>query len=87
MATSDPNLPRGTRIEVGIKATLQEILRGPAGVDDGSQNLAGALRSALGVCGARNLREFQRVDLVVAPAISSEGKLFQQAQRVGMGKG
>jgi IMP dehydrogenase len=85
MATPDPNLPRGTRIEVGTKSTLAEILVGPARVDDGSQNLAGALRSSLGVCGARTLREFQTVELVVAPAILSEGKIFQQAQRVGMG--
>ena len=86
MATPDPNLPRGTRIEVGVKATLREILHGPARVDDGSQNFAGALRSCLGVCGAHNLREFQGVEMVVAPAILSEGKGFQQAQRVGMGK-
>lgn len=85
MATADPNLPRGTRIEVGVRATLEEILVGPARVDDGSQNFAGALRSALGVCGARNLREFQRVEMVIAPTITSEGKLFQAAQRVGMG--
>ena len=87
MATPDPNLPRGTRIEVGTKGTLREILFGPARVDDGTQNFVGALRSALGVCGARDIREFQRVEMVVAPAIVSEGKLFQQAQRVGMGKG
>src|SRR5438270_515691 len=86
MATPDPNLPRGTRIEVGVKATLREILAGPARVDDGTQNFAGALRSALGVCGARDLRAFQRVEMVIAPAIVSEGKVFQQAQRVGMGK-
>ena len=86
MATPDPNLPRGTRIQVGVKASLKEILLGPARVDDGTQNFAGALRSALGVCGARDLREFQSVELVVAPAITSEGKLFQQAQHVGMGR-
>jgi hypothetical protein len=86
MATPDPNLPRGTRIEVGTKATLKEILLGPARVDDGTQNFAGALRSALGVCGARTIRDLQQVELVVAPAIVSEGKIFQQAQRVGMGK-
>ena len=85
MATPDPNLPRGTRIQVGTKATLREILLGPAQVDDGSQNLAGALRSALGVCGARDIAEFQHVEMVIAPAIVSEGKLLQQAQHVGMG--
>jgi IMP dehydrogenase len=85
MATPDPNLPRGTRIEVGVKATLREILLGPARVDDGTQNFAGALRSALGVCGARDLREFQHVEIVIAPAIASEGKLQQRSQKVGMG--
>jgi IMP dehydrogenase len=86
MATPDPNLPRGTRIEVGVRATLEQILRGPAGVDDGTQNFAGALRSALGVCGAGNLAEFHSVELVVAPAIVSEGKVHQRAQQVGMGR-
>jgi len=86
MATPDPNLPRGTRIHVGTKSTLHEILLGPARVDDGSQNFAGALRSALGVCGANNIPEFQHVEMVIAPAITSEGKVFQQAQHVGMGK-
>jgi IMP dehydrogenase len=85
MATPDPNLPRGTRIKVGQRGTLREVLLGPARVDDGTQNLVGALRSAMGVCGARSLREFQRTDMVIAPAIQSEGKLFQQAQQVGMG--
>lgn len=86
MATPDPNLPRGTRIEVGVRATLREILVGPARVDDGTQNFAGALRSALGVCGASDIAEFQHVELVIAPSIVSEGKMFQQAQHVGMGK-
>jgi len=86
MATPDPNLPRGTRIEVGVRATLAEILAGPARVDDGTQNFAGALRSSLGVCGAADLREFQRVELVVAPQITSEGKLLQRSQHVGMGR-
>jgi IMP dehydrogenase len=85
MATPDPDLPRGTRIKVGQRGTLREVLLGPARVDDGTQNLVGALRSAMGVCGARNLREFQLTELVIAPAIQNEGKLFQQAQQVGMG--
>ncbi len=85
MATPDPNLPRGTRIQVGTRASLAEILTGPAKVDDGSQNFVGALRSALGVCGAHDIREFQKVELVIAPAIVSEGKVFQNAQSVGMG--
>src|SRR5438067_12517432 len=86
MATPDPNLPRGTRIHVGTKATLREILLGPARVDDGTQNFAGALRSALGVCGAHDIAEFQHVEMVIAPSIVTEGKVLQQAQHVGMGK-
>lgn len=86
MATPDPNLPRGTRIEVGVKTTLEEILCGPARCDDGTQNFAGALRSALGVCGARDIAEFQNVEMVIAPSIASEGKLLQRSQNVGMGR-
>ena len=85
MATPDPNLPRGTRIKVGQRGTLREVLLGPARVDDGTQNLVGAIRSAMGVCGARTITEFQQTEMVIAPAIQSEGKLFQQAQQVGMG--
>jgi len=58
---------------------------GPAHVDDGSQNLSGAIRSCMGVCGARSLREFHEVEMVIAPAIVSEGKQAHTAQRVGMG--
>jgi IMP dehydrogenase len=86
MATPDPNLPRGTRIEVGVRATLAEILVGPARVDDGTQNFAGALRSSLGVCGATDIREFQSVEMVIAPQITSEGKALQRSQQVGMGR-
>ena len=85
MATPDPNLPRGTRIRTGIKGSLREILFGPAHVDDGSMNLVGALKSAMGVCGARNLAEFQETEMVVAPSIKTEGKVQQKEQRVGMG--
>jgi IMP dehydrogenase len=85
MATPDPNLPRGTRIEVGLKARLEEILCGPARVDDGTQNFSGALRSALGVCGAHDIKQFQTVEMVIAPAIATEGKALQQSQSVGMG--
>ncbi|HEY2704915.1 MAG TPA: GuaB3 family IMP dehydrogenase-related protein [Candidatus Dormibacteraeota bacterium] len=85
MATPDPNLPRGTRIRTGVKGALQEVLFGPAHVDDGSMNLVGALKSAMGVCGARNIREFQDTEMVIAPSIKTEGKTEQRAQRVGMG--
>lgn len=86
MATPHRNLPRGTRIYVGTTSTLEGILYGPAHLDDGSQNLVGALRTAMGMCGAKNIREMQLVELIIAPAIKTEGKIFQKAQRIGMGK-
>lgn len=86
MATPHANLPRGTRIRVGTTGTIEEILFGPAKLDDGTQNLVGALRTCMGNVGARNIREMQLTEIVIAPAIRTEGKLFQAAQRVGMGK-
>lgn len=86
MATPHANLPRGTRIHVGTTGTLEEILFGPAKLDDGTQNLVGALRTCLGNVGARNIKEFQLTEIIIAPAIKTEGKLFQAVQRVGMMK-
>ena len=86
MATPHANLPRGTRIRVGTTGTLEEILFGPAKLDDGSQNLMSALETAMGSLGAKNIREMQLVDIIIAPSIKTEGKIFQQAQRVGMRK-
>ncbi len=86
MATPHANLPRGTRIKVGTTGSLEEILFGPAKLDDGTQNLVGALRTCMGNIGVRNIREMQLAEIVIAPAIRTEGKLFQSAQRVGMGK-
>ncbi|MCP4482823.1 MAG: GuaB3 family IMP dehydrogenase-related protein [bacterium] len=86
MATPDKNLPRGTRVSVGVNATIKQILVGPANLDDGSQNLAGALKTSMGSLGAKNIKEMQMVDMVIAPAIKSEGKLLQKTQKVGMGK-
>jgi len=86
MATSNRNLPRGTRIRVGVSGPLEEILFGPARIDDGSENLVGALRNSMGVCGARTIKEMHRAEIVIAPSIQHEGKLFQKAQKVGMGK-
>ena len=86
MATSHENLPRGTRIYVGTTGALEEILFGPAKVDDGSQNLVGALRTSMGLLGARNIKEMHDVEIIIAPSIQTEGKIFQVAQRVGMGK-
>lgn len=86
MATPHANLPRGTRIQVGTTGTLDQILLGPANVDDGSQNLVGALQTSMGSLGARNIKEMQLVEIIIAPSIQTEGKLFQRAQQVGMGK-
>jgi IMP dehydrogenase len=77
MAHPHPALPRGTRIRVGTSATLEQILFGPASVTDGSQNLVGALRTAMGVCGAINIQEMHRSEMVIAPAITTEGKFWQ----------
>jgi IMP dehydrogenase len=86
MATPHPNLPRGTRIRVGTTGSLEEILFGPAKLDDGSQNLMGALMTSMGNTGAKNIKEFHKTEIIIAPSIQTEGKVFQVAQRVGMGK-
>src|SRR6266699_2445293 len=85
MATPHANLPRGTRIKVGTTGSLKQILFGPAEVDDGSQNLVGAITTCMGNVGARNLAEFQQTEIIIAPSIKTEGKLFQTVQSVGMG--
>ncbi len=86
MATPHANLPRGTRIRVGTTGSLEEILFGPAKLDDGTQNLVGALRTCMGNVGAKNVKELQLTEIIIAPAIKTEGKLFQAAQKVGMMK-
>src|SRR3954468_9570854 len=85
MATPHANLPRGTRIRVGTTGSLKQILFGPAEVDDGSQNLVGAITTCMGNVGARDLSEFQQTEIIIAPSIKTEGKLFQTVQSVGMG--
>lgn len=86
MATPHAALPRGTRIAVGRTGTLRDILFGPARVDDGSQNLIEALRTAMGMCGARTVRQMQAAEVIIAPALVTEGKTMQIAQRVGQGR-
>jgi len=86
MATSHVNLPRGTRIYVGSTGTLKQIIFGPAEVDDGSQNLMGALKTSMGSLGAANLKQMHDVEIIIAPSIQTEGKIFQVDQKVGMGK-
>ena len=85
MATPHVNLPRGTRIKVGVTGSVKQILFGPAEVDDGSQNLIGAITTCMGNVGARDLAEFQQTEIIIAPSIRTEGKLFQTIQSVGMG--
>ncbi|HLQ34306.1 MAG TPA: GuaB3 family IMP dehydrogenase-related protein [Chloroflexota bacterium] len=77
MATGHAELPRGVRIEVGVTCSLQQLLFGPSTRSDGTRNLVGALRLAMSMCGARNIREMHRAELMVAPAMKTEGKLYQ----------
>jgi len=77
MAHPHPALPRGTRIKVGTTGTLEQILFGPTSVTDGSQNLVGALRTAMGICGVPTIQEMHKVEIVIAPAITTEGKSWQ----------
>ncbi len=77
MANAHPELPRGTRINVGTKSTLKQLMHGPSSVTNGTQNLVGALRVAMGMCGAHTVRDFHKTEMVVAPAIKTEGKHYQ----------
>src|SRR2546429_4516175 len=83
MATPHANLPRGTRIRVGVAGSLEQILFGPAFTEDGTLNLVGAIRTCMGSVGARTIRELQQTELIIAPTIKTEGKIFQQAQKLG----
>jgi IMP dehydrogenase len=85
MATFHPTLPRGSRVQVSTLGTLEEILLGPAHENDGRRNLFGALRTSMATTGYATVREFQKAEVMVAPALQSEGKGLQRAQRVGMG--
>ena len=85
MATFHPDLPRGARVKTKTVGTLKEILLGPAPVNDGTMNLFGALRESMATCGYQNIREFQRVEVSVAPSFLTEGKSYQRQQGVGMG--
>ena len=86
MATPSPVLPRGTRINVGTTGTIRQILVGPAKLDDGTHNLLGAIKTSMGTLGAKDLKEMQKVDVVIAPSLLTEGKVYQKAQQLGMGK-
>jgi IMP dehydrogenase len=85
MATFHPDLPRGTRVKTTSLGTLKEILLGPAPVNDGSMNLFGGLRTSMATTGYQTVKEFQKAEVMVAPALQTEGKLLQRSQGVGMG--
>jgi len=85
MATFHPSLPRGARVAVEQNATLEEIVIGPASENDGTLNLMGALRTSMATCGYESIHDFQKAEVMLAPAIKTEGKSLQQAQRIGMG--
>lgn len=77
MANPHPELPRGTRVKVGTKAPLKQILYGPTSKTDGTQNFVGALKAGMGMCGAYTIRDMHKAGMVIAPAIKTEGKFFQ----------
>jgi IMP dehydrogenase len=81
MAAPSATLPRGTRIRIGERVPLEQILFGPAHTSHGTQNLVGALRQSMSALGARTIREMHSVEMVIAPAIATEGKSWQLAGR------
>jgi IMP dehydrogenase len=85
MATFHPTLPRGARVRTTTRGTLREILVGPAHENDGRMNLFGALRTSMATCGYETVKEFQKAEVMVAPALQTEGKALQRSQGVGMG--
>ncbi len=85
MATFHPTLPRGARVEVGDRGTLEEILVGPAHENDGKLNLFGALQVSMATTGYSDVKEFQKAEVMIAPSLQTEGKSLQRSQRVGMG--
>ena len=85
MATFHPTLPRGARVQTGTRGTLKEVLLGPANENDGKLNLFGGLRTSMATCGYVNVKEFQKAEVMVAPALMTEGKALQKSQGVGMG--
>jgi IMP dehydrogenase len=85
MATFHPTLPRGARVRTSVRGSLREILLGPAHENDGRMNLFGALRTAMATCGYETVKEFQKAEVMIAPALQTEGKALQRSQGVGMG--
>src|SRR3954454_6224398 len=84
MATFHPTLPRGARVQTVQNGSLEEIVTGPAHENDGTFNLMGGLRTSMATCGYKDIAEFNRAELMIAPALQSEGKHLQREQGVGM---
>ena len=82
MSHPHPALPRGTRVNVGARTSLEQLLFGPTSVTGGTENFIGALRTAMGVCGAFTIKDMHKVNMVIAPAMKTEGKYFQILQSV-----
>lgn len=85
MATPSPVLPRGTRIKVSPIGSYEQIINGPAIFDNGLHNLSGALKNSMGTLGAQNITEMQQTEVIIAPSILREGKIYQNSQKLGMG--
>ena len=85
MATFHPSLPRGARVKTTQNGTLEQILLGPAHENDGTFNLMGSLRTSMATCGYEDIPSFHRAEVMVAPALQTEGKQLQRDQAVGMG--
>ena len=85
MATFHPTLPRGARVKVTQNGTVEQILLGPAHENDGTFNLVGSLRTSMATCGYEDIPSFHRAEVMVAPALQSEGKQLQREQGIGMG--
>src|SRR6187455_1814636 len=85
MATFHPSLPRGARVKTTQNGTLEQILLGPAHENDGTFNLMGSLRTSMATCGYEDIPAFHKAEVMVAPALQSEGKQLQRDQSVGMG--
>ncbi|MGK2939778.1 MAG: GuaB3 family IMP dehydrogenase-related protein [Solirubrobacteraceae bacterium] len=85
MATFHPDLPRGARVQTVQNGSLEEIITGPAHENDGTFNLMGALRTSMATTGYRDIAEFNRAELMIAPSLQTEGKLLQTSQGIGMG--
>jgi IMP dehydrogenase len=85
MATFHPSLPRGARVKTTQNGTIEQILMGPAHENDGTFNLMGSLRTSMATCGYEDIASFHRAEVMVAPALQTEGKHLQREQEVGMG--